>query len=183
MLIFLPCLISSPSKEGQSLEQSHTLSCSQSTAGHWAGSPIPAPNPWVALIPCLSAEVKLHCSIPLLITCWPRGVPQRTGMDFSARVDHGALFDKREGVNIFWQHLCTEDAASVAVPAQMSAAEDFPCFPHRVAIVGLSWHPEHLGFSSCLPSIRHSSAFLPQKMCVSSSSQHPVRKGHAALSA
>lgn len=114
----------------------------------------------------------MHCSIPLLIISWPRGVPQRTGLDFSARVDHSALFDKRKGVSTFWQHLCTEDAVSVAVPAHItapfcsqSAAEDFPCFPHRVAIVVLSWCPKHLEFSSCLPSVRHYSAFLPQK-CV-----------------
>lgn len=51
------------------------------------------------------SQVKPNCIIaPSLCSShlWPRGVPERTGLDFSARVNQGgALFDERKGVSIF----------------------------------------------------------------------------------
>lgn len=105
------------------MEQSHFLSCScsQSTGGHWAGSPIPALNPSFPV-----SQVKSNCIAPCPCSSH-RGLEvfqkgQRTGLDFSALVNQGgALFDKRKGVSIFWQHLCTENTVSVAVPPHITA--------------------------------------------------------------
>lgn len=140
------------------MEWSHSLSCScsGSAGGDRAGSPHLPQIYRVLLSPCLPGEIKLHRPIHLFIASWPRDVSERQRLNFSASVNQcGASFDIRKGVSIFLWYLCTENTVSVIicphiprVPERLwSTAEDFPCFPCHVVMLGWSWCLKHFDFS------------------------------------